>query len=136
MKSITYRNILILLLNDKILLKGSVFMTDYFDLIKQRESCRNYLDKQVEKEKLIACIEACRIAPSSCNGQPWKFIVVNNKELSIKVAKCLQDWVWINLQTNVHHLSLYWKNSKQKLSILFPISAIVYANIKMVLSTS
>ncbi|MEY8000065.1 nitroreductase family protein [Clostridium sp. Mt-5] len=66
-------------------------MTDYFDLIKQRESCRNYLDKQVEKEKLIACIEACRIAPSSCNGQPWKFIVVNNKELSIKVAKCLQD---------------------------------------------
>jgi nitroreductase len=66
-------------------------MTNYFDLIAQRESCRNYLDKQVEREKLISCIEACRIAPSACNGQPWKFIVVNNRGLSSKVAKCLQD---------------------------------------------
>ncbi|WP_209702858.1 nitroreductase family protein [Clostridium algifaecis] len=68
-------------------------MTNFFDLIKQRESCRNYLSKQVEKEKLVACIEACRIAPSACNGQPWKFIVVNNRELSSKVSECLQDLV-------------------------------------------
>lgn len=68
-------------------------MTNYFDLINKRESCRNYKDKPVEKEKLIACIEACRIAPSACNGQPWKFIVVNNKELSSKVAKCVQNLV-------------------------------------------
>ncbi|NMM62778.1 NAD(P)H nitroreductase [Clostridium sp. P21] len=68
-------------------------MTNYFDLIKKRESCRNYADKQVENTKLLACIEAARIAPSACNGQPWKFIVVNNKELSPKVAKCLQDLV-------------------------------------------
>lgn len=74
-------------------------MTNFFDLIKQRESCRNYSDKQVEKEKLIACIEACRIAPSACNGQPWKFIVVNNKELSPKVANCLQD-IGMNKFTN------------------------------------
>lgn len=68
-------------------------MTDYFNLIKQRESCRNYADKPVEKEKLISCIEAARIAPSACNGQPWRFIVVNNRETSSKVAKCLQDIV-------------------------------------------
>jgi nitroreductase len=66
-------------------------MTDYFDLIKQRESCRNYKEKKVEKDKLIACIEAARIAPSACNGQPWRFIIVNNKDLSTKVSKCLQD---------------------------------------------
>lgn len=66
-------------------------MTNYFDLIKERESCRNYLDKPVEKEKLISCIEAARIAPSACNGQPWRFIVVNNREISAKVSKCLQD---------------------------------------------
>ncbi|WP_123054146.1 nitroreductase family protein [Clostridium sp. JN-1] len=68
-------------------------MTDYFNLIKQRESCRNYTDKTVEKEKLISCIEAARIAPSACNGQPWRFIVVNNREISSKVAKCIQDVV-------------------------------------------
>lgn len=66
-------------------------MENYFDLIQSRESCRNYAEKTVEKEKLTACIEAARIAPSACNSQPWSFVVVNSKEISPKVAKCLQD---------------------------------------------
>ena len=68
-------------------------MEEFFDLINKRQSCRKYLDKPVEKEKLIKCIEAARIAPSACNSQPWHFIVVNNKELSSKVAMCVQDKV-------------------------------------------
>jgi len=68
-------------------------MEEFFDLINKRQSCRKYLDKPVEKEKLIKCIEAARIAPSACNSQPWHFIVVNNKELSSKVAMCAQDKV-------------------------------------------
>lgn len=68
-------------------------MEEFFNLINKRQSCRKYLDKPVEKEKLIKCIEAARIAPSACNSQPWHFVVVNNKELSSKVATCLQDKV-------------------------------------------
>jgi nitroreductase len=68
-------------------------MKELFDLINKRQSCRKYLDKPVEKEKLIKCIEAARLAPSACNSQPWHFIVVNNKELSSKVAMCVQDKV-------------------------------------------
>ena len=68
-------------------------MKELFDLINKRQSCRKYLDKSVEKEKLIKCIEAARLAPSACNSQPWHFVVVNNKELASKVAMCLQDKV-------------------------------------------
>jgi len=68
-------------------------MEEFFNLIIKRQSCRKYLDKPVEKEKIMKCIEAARIAPSACNSQPWHFIVVNNKELSSKVAMCLQDQV-------------------------------------------
>ena len=68
-------------------------MGEFFDLINNRQSCRKYLDKPVEKEKLIKCIEAARVAPSACNSQPWHFVVVNNKELSSKVAMCVQDKV-------------------------------------------
>lgn len=68
-------------------------MKDFFELVNKRQSCRSYCDKPVEKEKLIKCIEAARIAPSACNSQPWHFVVVNNKELSPKVAECLQDKV-------------------------------------------
>lgn len=66
-------------------------MNSFFDLIKKRESCRNYAKKPVEKEKLIACMEAARISPSACNSQPWSFVVVNSSEISPKVAACLQD---------------------------------------------
>ncbi|MBC2435317.1 putative NAD(P)H nitroreductase [Clostridium saccharobutylicum] len=68
-------------------------MEEFLNLINKRQSCRKYLDKHVEKEKLIKCIEAARLAPSACNSQPWHFVVVNNKELSPKVAMCLQDKV-------------------------------------------
>lgn len=74
-------------------------MKEFFDLISRRQSCRKYLDKPVEKEKLTKCIEAARLAPSACNSQPWHFIVVTNKELAQKVAMCTQDKI-MNKFTN------------------------------------
>lgn len=62
---------------------------DFFTLINKRESVRGYLDKQVEREKIIKIIEAARVAPSACNAQPWKFVVVNDKEITREVAKNL-----------------------------------------------
>lgn len=67
-------------------------MSDFLELIKKRQSCRNFSDVIVDKELLINCIEAARIAPSACNSQPWSFIVVNeNKEVVKSVARCTQS---------------------------------------------
>jgi len=46
------------------------------ELISERRSVRKYLEKPVEREKLEAVIEAARLAPSACNAQPWRFVVV------------------------------------------------------------
>jgi nitroreductase len=65
-------------------------MTDpkeILDLIKSRQSDRKYSDKPVEKQKIERILEAGRMAPSACNAQPWKFIVVNEPELVRKVAE-------------------------------------------------
>ena len=51
------------------------------ELIISRQSDRKYSDKPVEKEKLDRILEAGRMAPSACNAQPWKFIVVTEPEL-------------------------------------------------------
>ena len=51
------------------------------DLIRQRRSIRRYIDRPVERDKILTCLEAARLAPSACNSQPWKFIVVDDKEL-------------------------------------------------------
>ena len=54
--------------------------------IQNRISTRKYSQEPVEKEKIESCIEAARLAPSACNAQPWKFIVVDEPELKDKVA--------------------------------------------------
>lgn len=64
---------------------------DFFTLINKRESVRGYLEKQVEREKIIKIIEAARVAPSACNAQPWKFVVVDDKEIIKEVAKNLYE---------------------------------------------
>ncbi len=51
------------------------------ELILSRQSDRSYTDKPVENEKIERIIEAGRMAPSACNAQPWKFIVVTDPEL-------------------------------------------------------
>ena len=56
-------------------------------LIKSRQSDRKYSEKTIETEKLKRIIEAGRMAPSACNAQPWKFIVVTEHNLLAKLAE-------------------------------------------------
>jgi nitroreductase len=57
------------------------------DLILRRQSDRSYSDQPVENEKIERIIEAGRIAPSACNAQPWKFIVVTDNDLRYKISE-------------------------------------------------
>ena len=57
------------------------------ELLKHRKSIRDFLDTPVEREKIIMCLEAARVAPSACNSQPWKFIIVDNRELKNKLCQ-------------------------------------------------
>jgi len=54
---------------------------DFNELITKRQSERKYDTRPVESDKIMQCIEAVRMAPSACNAQPWKFIVVDEPEL-------------------------------------------------------
>ena len=56
------------------------------DLLKQRKSVRNFLATPVEREKIMTCLEAARLAPSACNSQPWRFIVVDKKYLKNRIC--------------------------------------------------
>ena len=56
------------------------------DLLKHRKSVRDFLDRPVEQEKIKTCLEAARLAPSACNSQPWKFIVVDDRQLKKKLS--------------------------------------------------
>lgn len=61
---------------------------DFLDLANKRQSCRSYDPaRPVEPGIIEHCIEAVRIAPSACNAQPWKLVVVNDPILKNKVAE-------------------------------------------------
>ena len=67
---------------------------EYYDLIKTRESIRNYdLDKPVSKAVLNRILESGRLAPSASNRQPWTFVMVSSQEKLLEVKECYQkDW--------------------------------------------
>ena len=49
---------------------------NFLEIAQARQSCRAYDEtKPVEPEKLEAILEAARIAPSACNGQPYRITV-------------------------------------------------------------
>lgn len=58
----------------------------FLEVINKRQSDRNYHSKPVEKNKIATILEAARLAPSACNAQPWKFIVVDNPEIKNIIA--------------------------------------------------
>lgn len=60
--------------------------TQFQHLVKSRQSDRAYKTAHVEKDKIDRILEAARVAPSACNAQPWKFIVVDNPEIKSKLA--------------------------------------------------
>lgn len=61
---------------------------DFLELASKRYSCRKYSDKEVEEEKLNKILEAARIAPTACNYQPQKLLVVREKENLKKIKFC------------------------------------------------
>lgn len=49
---------------------------NFLEIAQTRQSCRAYDEgRSVEPEKLNAVLEAARLAPSACNGQPYHFTV-------------------------------------------------------------
>lgn len=49
---------------------------DFMKIAQTRQSCRSYDETQpVEQEKLDAVLEAVRLCPSACNGQPYHLTV-------------------------------------------------------------
>ena len=50
------------------------------DNIFNRTSVRVYNPKQIAKPRIERILRAAMAAPSACNGQPWEFFVVTDKE--------------------------------------------------------
>ena len=63
---------------------------NFLEIARARQSCRAYdPHREVEREKLDAILEAVRLAPSACNGQPYHLTVCRGAAAQA-VAKATQ----------------------------------------------
>ncbi len=63
----------------------------FLELAKRRYSARDYHAKAVEPEKIKKILEAGRVAPTACNNQPQRILVVQTPEGMAKIAKGYKD---------------------------------------------
>jgi len=65
------------------------------EAIKIRRSVRKYSKQAIDPNAYQRIQEALRFAPSACNYQPWRFIMVQDEELRKQLAQacCKQTWM-------------------------------------------
>lgn len=63
---------------------------NFTEIAMNRQSCRRYdAEKPVEAEKLHAVLEATRLAPSACNGQPYHVTVCHGDKAKAVAEACM-----------------------------------------------
>ena len=63
------------------------------ELATRRFSVRKYTDEPVSKEDLEYIMDCVRLAPSACNRQPWKFLLLTSENAKEKIRQCYnRDW--------------------------------------------
>lgn len=62
---------------------------NFTEIAQNRQSCRSYDENRpVEPEKLNAILEAVRLSPSACNGQPYHLTVCRGETAKSVAAAC------------------------------------------------
>ena len=62
-------------------------MNPVLKAIKKRRSVRSYESKPIPKDVINTIIQAGNEAPSAMNSQPWRFVVVEDKETKNKLVR-------------------------------------------------
>lgn len=62
----------------------------FLDVIRARRSVREFLPTPVPDEAVRQLLEAASLAPSSCNRQPWRFVLVRDRALLAKMGEVVR----------------------------------------------
>ena len=65
---------------------------EFLELARRRCSVRAFENRPVEAEKIARILEAGRAAPSACNNQPYRFLVLDNPDSIAKLSKACRTF--------------------------------------------
>lgn len=73
--------------------------------VYQRRSVRNYRPDAVPDDAIKEIIRAGTFAPSAMNSQPWRFVVIRNRETIKKLSDKAKE-LWVEQSKNMQSLGL------------------------------
>ncbi len=66
----------------------------FAELAQKRLSVRDYSSQPIEEYKVDRILEAARLAPSACNFQPWRFVVITSDKGRKAIADAYpREWI-------------------------------------------
>ncbi|MBZ5637669.1 MAG: nitroreductase family protein [Acidobacteriia bacterium] len=68
---------------------------DVMEAIRRRRSVREYRSDPIPADVLERVTEALRLAPSACNYQPWRFVLVTEPKLRAEVAAACHEQLFV-----------------------------------------
>jgi iodotyrosine deiodinase len=74
--------------SDEEMLKRS---NEFYEIMKQRRTIREFSDKPVPQEVIENCIAAAGTAPNGANMQPWHFVVVSDKDIKKRIREAAEE---------------------------------------------
>ena len=63
-------------------------INELFELAKRRRFCRRYSGEKIPDEIISEILKVALLAPASWGGHPIEFVVVRNKDMIKKIARC------------------------------------------------
>lgn len=65
------------------------------EAIKTRRSVRAYSPKPIPDAVMARMRQALRLAPSACNYQPWRFVMITDAKLRQRIAQAASEQLWL-----------------------------------------
>ncbi|MFH1309955.1 MAG: nitroreductase family protein [Candidatus Omnitrophota bacterium] len=85
-------------------------MITFHQLAKTRRSIRAFTKQNIKKEDVALCVETARFAPSACNSQPWKFVIIDDPLLKDQIAK--------RVLSGIHKMNYFAANASVYIALL------------------
>jgi nitroreductase len=65
--------------------------SNFFEISKRRRSIRNWVETEITESRLLEIIDLSLMAPSSCNRQPYKIVIIKNTNSDIENSQVTND---------------------------------------------
>ncbi|MBW2053691.1 MAG: nitroreductase family protein [Deltaproteobacteria bacterium] len=101
---------------------------DLAELFEKRRTIRDYEDKEVPMDLLMVIINESIKAPSGGNRQPWRFIIINNRDWIKRCSDASKRGILNAIERNPGHYMQRYETAlkNEKFNVFYNAPCLVY----------